>query len=87
VWVHGEKVELTAAEFDLLVVLLQAEGQVVTRDALAREALGRRLLPFDRSLDLHMSKLRRKLGSEFGAGEGIKTVRGVGFLIAAGDAA
>lgn len=75
------QVELTATEFDLLHVLMQAGGRVVARDDLSREALGRRLLPLDRSLDLHMSKLRRKLGPRPDGRERIKTVRGVGYAM------
>jgi two-component system response regulator CpxR len=52
---------------------------VVSRDELYREALGRRPSSFDRSLDVHMSNLRRKLGPLPGGGERIKTVRGVGY--------
>jgi DNA-binding response OmpR family regulator len=76
-----ESVELTATEFDLLHVLMQHTGRVVTRDDLSQKALGRRLLPFDRSLDLHMSKLRRKLGPKSNGAERIRTLRGVGFLL------
>ncbi len=75
----GEAVELTAMEFDLLAALLGAVGQVVTREALAQDVLGRKLLSFDRSLDMHISKLRRKLGAGANGAERIKTVRGVGF--------
>jgi DNA-binding response OmpR family regulator len=77
----GVSVELTATEFDILRVLMKNAGRVVSREELAREALGRRLLPLERSLDLHMSKLRRKLGAKSEAGEPIKTLRGVGFLM------
>ena len=76
----GETLDLTAAEFDLLHALLDAAGQVVTREKLARDGLDRRLLPFDRSLDMHVSKLRRKLGSTADGAERIRTVRGVGYI-------
>lgn len=79
----GETIELTAMEFDLLAALLNAAGQVVTREALAQDVLGRKLLAFDRSLDMHVSKLRRKLGPSADGGERIKTVRGVGFILTA----
>ncbi len=79
----GEPLELTAMEFDLLAALLHAAGQVVTREDLARDVLGRKLLAFDRSLDMHISKLRRKLGPGVGGGERIKTVRAVGYIFAA----
>lgn len=76
-----ESIELTATEFDLLHVLMVNAGRVVTREDLSRQALGRRLLPFDRSLDLHMSRLRRKLGPRPNGAERIKTLRSVGFLL------
>jgi two-component system response regulator CpxR len=81
VWVEDHTVDVTATEFDLLHELMKFEGRVLQRDDLARQALGRRLLPMDRSLDLHMSKLRRKLGPASGGGERIRTVRGVGFVL------
>jgi DNA-binding response OmpR family regulator len=75
----GEPVNLTGIEFELLAVLVRSAGKVVTRDELSRTALGRRASSFDRSLDVHLSNLRRKLGPLAGGGERIKTVRGVGY--------
>lgn len=75
----GEEIELTGAEFAVLEVLVRAAGSVVTRDALSREALDRRASAFDRSLDVHLSNLRRKLGTRADGSERIKTVRGVGY--------
>jgi two-component system response regulator CpxR len=83
----GEQVELTAVEFDLLEKLLRAAGQIVTREDLSKEVLGRSSSPFDRSIDMHISNLRRKLGHQFGATERIKTVRGVGYIYAEAGAA
>lgn len=80
VFCAGHEVELTAMEFDLLAALLHAAGEVVTRDDLARNVLKRKLLAFDRSLDMHISKLRRKLGPAPGGAERIKTVRAVGYI-------
>lgn len=77
----GQALELTAIEFDLLVALMRAAGRVLKREELARDVLNRKLLPFDRSLDMHMSKLRRKLGPGAGGTERIKTVRGVGYIL------
>lgn len=77
---NGEPVQCTEVEFNILEVLLQNAGQVVDRQELAEKALGRKLDYFDRSLDVHMSNLRRKLGHHLGALERIKTVRGVGYL-------
>jgi len=74
------EVELTGAEFAVLETLVRAAGTVVSRDELSRRALGRRASAFDRSLDVHLSNLRKKLGQLPGGGERIKTVRGVGYL-------
>ncbi len=79
---EGHPVELTSVEFALLEVLLRSSGQVVTREELAKDVLGRRLSPYDRSIDVHISSLRRKLGHQLGGTERIKTVRGVGYLYA-----
>jgi two-component system, OmpR family, response regulator CpxR len=79
----GEVVDLTAVEFNLLDVLLREAGRVVTRDELAKIALGRLFSPYDRSIDMHISKLRKKLGEDGKGGERIKTVRGVGYIYAA----
>jgi two-component system response regulator CpxR len=73
-------VDLTGAEFAVLETLVRAAGTVVSRDELSRRALGRRASAFDRSLDVHLSNLRKKLGPLAGGGERIKTVRGVGYL-------
>jgi DNA-binding response OmpR family regulator len=76
----GREVELTALEFDLLETLVRAAGRVVKRDELARKVLGRVLSPFDRSIDIHVSHLRRKLKASADEMERIKTVRKVGYL-------
>jgi two-component system response regulator CpxR len=78
----GETVELTAVEYDILERLLRAAGRIVTREALVREVLGRSLSPFDRSIDMHISNLRKKLGHQVGEAERIKTIRGVGYIYA-----
>jgi len=78
----GENVELTAVEFDLLEKLLRAAGQIITREELSKAVLGRSSSPFDRSIDMHISNLRKKLGHQAGGTERIKTVRGVGYIYA-----
>lgn len=75
-----ETLPLTSVEFDLLVLLVHEAGNVVERDRVAREVLGRTLLHFDRSIDTHVSRLRRKLGPRKDGGERIATLRGVGYL-------
>jgi two-component system response regulator CpxR len=76
----GEVVSLTTAEFDLLEVLLLLAGRVATRDDIARRVLGRELSAFDRSIDMHVSNLRKKLGPHATGLERIKSIRGVGYL-------
>jgi len=76
----GREVQLTGVEFSLLELLVRKVGQVATRDELSREVLGKRPSPFDRSLDVHVSNLRKKLGHMPGGGERIKTIRGQGYL-------
>ncbi len=75
----GEPVELTSVEFGMLEALMRAAGQVVTRDQLAQSVLGRKFMPYDRSIDMHVSKLRKKLGDSEDADK-IKTIRGVGYV-------
>ena len=76
----GVAVELTGAEFAILETLVRAAGTVVERNDLSRQALGRRASTFDRSLDVHLSNVRKKLGPMPDGGERVKTVRGVGYL-------
>jgi len=77
---HDAPVELTSTEYSVLAVLLEEVGRVVGKEALSERALGRRLARYDRSLDMHISNLRRKLGPLPGGAERIQTVRGVGYL-------
>ena len=76
--VEGATVDLTAVEFDLLEHLVRHAGRKVLRDDLTRAAWGRQASPLDRSLDVHISRLRRKIA----AGARIVTVRGVGYMLA-----
>src|SRR5262249_29560208 len=78
----GETIELTVVEYDLLERLLRAAGRIVTREELTKEVLGRSSTPFDRSIDMHISNLRKKLGHRVGEADRIKTVRGVGYIYA-----
>jgi len=80
VTVGGERVLLTGAEFDLLACLVRLAGTVVSRDTLVETALGRPLGMFDRSVDNHMSNLRRKLGVTAAGEERIRNVRGAGYM-------
>ena len=76
----GRDVELTGVEFDLLAALLESAGQVIQREALVKTVLGRDLSPFDRSIDVHVSNLRRKLGPTQEGRERIQAVRAVGYV-------
>jgi two-component system response regulator CpxR len=78
----GEALDLTSVEYRLLELLLRDVGDVVTREDIAREVLGRSLLPYDRSVDTHVSNLRRKLGPYAQGGDRIKTIRGIGYVYA-----
>ena len=79
---HGQPVDLTSVEFNLLHVLLREAGRVVTRERLVDEVLSRKFSPFDRSIDMHVSKVRKKLGDTDNGSDHIKTVRGVGYIFA-----
>lgn len=77
----GKKIDLTDVEFALLEALMRAPGKVVAREEISESVLGRKFHPFDRSLDMHVSRLRRKLG-ERGGEERVKTIRGLGYQLA-----
>lgn len=81
----GEELSLTGVEFSLLSELLQAKGKVLSRDYLAEKVLLRKLNLFDRSVDVHVSSLRRKLGHRYQGHTRIKTIRGVGYIYSLGD--
>jgi DNA-binding response OmpR family regulator len=78
----GKKIELTDVEFALLEALMRSPGKVVTREDISENVLGRKFHPFDRALDMHVSRLRRKLGEQSEAEEKVKTIRGVGYQLA-----
>jgi DNA-binding response OmpR family regulator len=77
---NGKPVSLTGAEFDLLFTFLRSPGKIITREDLTQAALGRPMSPMDRSIDVHVSNLRRKLGSYDGDQERIKAIRGSGYV-------
>ena len=78
--VEGRDLQLTSVEFSLLYELMKNKGRVISRDDLAENVLDRKLSLFDRSIDVHVSSLRKKLGSGRLGQERIKSVRGVGYL-------
>jgi DNA-binding response OmpR family regulator len=77
----GEHLDLTDVEFTLLEVLMRSPGKVVERESLAEEVLGRKFNPFDRSLDMHVSRLRKKLAGESNVDDRVKTIRGTGYQL------
>jgi DNA-binding response OmpR family regulator len=81
VQVDGQPVDLTTTEFELLRALLAAAGRIIPRERLMELARGQEWAAFDRSVDVHISHLRRKLGDDPKAPRLIKTIRGVGYLV------
>ena len=75
----GSQVELTSTEFSILQTLLQHQGEVVSKRDLYVSALGREPVPHDRSVDMHVSNLRRKLGPDDDGNNRIETIRGIGY--------
>jgi two-component system, OmpR family, response regulator CpxR len=80
VWAHGRSVDVTTIEFDILELIVRSAGRIVSRNELAAAIHQRPASPLDRSLDVHVSRLRKKLGDQ---GELIRTIRGVGYLFRA----
>lgn len=79
VWNRGSSVKVTSIEFDILALLVRAAGRIVSRDELATVLYQRRATPFERSIDVHISHLRKKLESH--GMPLILTVRGIGYLL------
>ena len=77
----GRRLDLTDVEFGLLEALMKVPGTVLSRDELSQVVLGRAFDPFDRSLDMHVSRLRRKLGRDADDEDRVKTIRGVGYQL------
>ena len=75
----GIPLPLTPVEYAILVLLLEAEGGTVAREDISRGVLGREILPFDRSIDVHVSNLRKKLGPCDDGQPRVGTVRGAGY--------
>jgi DNA-binding response OmpR family regulator len=81
VHVAAKPVALTGAEFRVLELLMRSVGQVISRESMTEQALGRKLAAYDRSIDTHISNLRRKLELEAGKNPEIKNVRGSGYTL------
>jgi DNA-binding response OmpR family regulator len=86
VQVDGTPLALTPVEFGLLLALARARGRVLSRECLLREVSARELDVFDRSIDVHVSSLRRKLGDDSRSPRYIQTVRAVGYRLLASGA-
>ena len=83
--VGADALRLTGTEFEILRCLLETPGEVVSKEQLSERALGRRLLPYDRSIDTHISNLRGKLEQAGNQKESIQNQRGVGYLLIPGE--
>jgi len=81
-WIGEEPMDITATEFDILDLLARAGGRVVTRDQVCGILYQRKATPFERAIEVHISKLRRKTE---GAGVIIRSIRGVGYVLAGDD--
>ena len=79
VLIDNRSIDLTGAEFNLLAQLLQQAGQVVSREQLALNGLGRALSAYDRRIETHMAQIRKKIGAHANGESRIKTVRGSGY--------
>ncbi|MET1256674.1 response regulator [Aliikangiella maris] len=79
VTLNQQMIDLTSTEFDLLKILMENAGKLVSRDAISENCLGKKLQPFDRSIDMHLSNVRKKLGAFSPQKPRIKTIRGSGY--------
>ena len=82
--VSNSDLKLTGTEFEILKCLLETPGKVVNKERLSERALGRKLLPYDRSVDTHISNLRGKLEKAGNRNETIQNQRGIGYLLIPG---
>lgn len=84
VYIDGNEIDLTTSEYGLLECLMVNPGQVIAKRDLSEKGLGRSMAVYDRSLDMHISNLRKKVGSFANGEPRIKTVRGVGYIFVEG---
>ncbi len=82
---EGQLIDLTSTEFSILQLLLQRSGEVVEKKDLYLAALGREPVAYDRSIDMHVSNLRRKLGPATDGTKRIETIRGIGYQYRSGS--
>ncbi|MCX4026997.1 response regulator [Endozoicomonas sp. SM1973] len=79
--VSGQPLNLTGTEFEVLSLLMQHTGEVVSKETLSLQALGKQLSLYDRSIDMHVSNLRKKIADVYDNPSLIKTIRGKGYLL------
>lgn len=84
VYCHDQIVELTGTEYQILELLMNQHGQIVGKDQISEQIMHRRLSAFDRSIDMHVSNIRRKLQAK-NSNEKLKTIRGAGYLFLSGE--
>jgi len=85
IYKSGQLLTLTTSEYALLTCLLEKAGEVVSKQQASEVALGKKLGPFDRSLDVHVANLRKKLAPTASGDSRIQTVRGVGWILIEDD--
>lgn len=78
---HGEPLPLTSTEYDVLALLLQRNGEVVGKAEMSEAALGKKLGPYDRTLDVHIAHLRKKMAPLADGSPRIKTIRAIGWML------
>lgn len=77
----GQPINLTGAEFTVLELLMRSAGQVISKEQLTEQALGRKLTPYDRSIDVHVSNIRKKVTALGGSKDLIINIRGAGYML------
>ncbi|MEZ7276884.1 response regulator [Pseudoalteromonas sp. 68 DY56-GL68] len=82
--VNENTLSLTGTEYEILAMLVQHAGEVISKEQISEQVLGRRLAPFDRSIDMHVSNIRKKI-AEHVNNERIKTMRGSGYVLIQGE--
>ncbi|GAB0109938.1 response regulator [Pseudoalteromonas distincta] len=82
--IDSSTLTLTGTEYEILTLLCKNAGEVVSKEQISEEVLGRRLASFDRSIDMHVSNIRKKIAEHI-PGERIKTMRGTGYVFIQGE--
>ncbi len=79
--INNHEISFTSAEYNIISTLVKNAGNTVSKEELSELALGRKLLPYDRSIDVHISNIRKKLEPFLSKTDVIKSIRGVGYLL------